>query len=127
MEPAEEVVSVAEGTWRQVESESAMRQLIARQIPSYTAMELPMSKRSGDLLIAPTVFFPDLLSVVMHFLDILSESNRLTWHGDLIPESQMWLKLGGDHGGVQAKHLDRQHEQPKCHTQYNPCVAWILG
>ena len=82
-----------------LESEHTMRQFIAMKLPSYSAMELPMTKRNGNVSMAATVFFPDLITIVMHFVDILHESDRLTWHNGLIPESQIWLKLGGDHGG----------------------------
>ena len=45
-----------------------MRSLIAKALPSYTAVELPMSKRNGDVSMAAAVYFPDMVSVVMHFL-----------------------------------------------------------
>ena len=76
-----------------------MRFLIAKALPSYTASELPMSKRNGDVSMAAAVYFPYLVSVVMHFLDILHESERLTWHSGTIPSSEVWIKIGGDHGG----------------------------
>ena len=82
-----------------LESERTMRQFIAEKLPSYTATELPMSRKSGEMSMAAAVFFPDLIEVTMHFLDILHESDQLTWHGGLIPDSQIWLKIGGDHGG----------------------------
>ena len=28
---------------------------------------------------------------------------RLTWHGDLIPDEEIWVKLGGDKGGESFK------------------------
>ena len=82
-----------------LESERSIREFIAKTLPSYTATELPMSKRNGDVSMAATVFFPDLVAVVMHFLDILNESDSLTWHSGTIPQSEVWLKIGGDHGG----------------------------
>ena len=34
----------------------------------------------------------------MHFLNKLDETNNLTWSNG-IPESEVWIKIGGDHGG----------------------------
>ena len=76
-----------------------MRQFIASKLPSYTAIELPLSTKTGEVSMTPAVFFPDLVAIVTHFLDILHESDRLTWHDGLIPESEIWIKIGGDHGG----------------------------
>ena len=28
-----------------------------------------------------------------------SSTNRLTWHGGIIPQDEIWIKLGGDKGG----------------------------
>ena len=82
-----------------LESEHTMRGFIAEKLPSYTAMEMPMSKKSGTVSMAATIFFPDLVAVIMHYLDLLAESDRLTWHNGVIPQSEIWIKLGGDHGG----------------------------
>lgn len=82
-----------------LESEQSMRQFVATKLPAYTAKELPLSKRGGELSMTPCVFFPDLVAAVIHFLDMLHESNRLTWHDGIILESEVWLKVGGDQGG----------------------------
>ena len=58
-----------------------------------------MTSKSGEIVMAATVFFPDLVAVVMNHLDALHEKGRLIWHGGAIPESEIWLKIGGDHGG----------------------------
>ena len=81
----------------QLESERKMRTFVATQSPAYTAKELPMMKRSGELEMA-TVFFPDLVEVVVYFLDKLNNAKCLTWRNG-IPESEVWLKIGGDHRG----------------------------
>ena len=82
----------------QLESERKMRTFVATQIPAYTAKELPMMKRSGEVEMAATVFFPDLVEVVIYSLDKLNNAKCLTWRNG-IPESEVWLKIGGDHGG----------------------------
>ena len=83
----------------ETESEQATRSLIAKKVPSYIAKDVPMTSKSGEIVMAATVFFPDLVAVVMNHLDALHEKGRLIWHGGAIPESEIWLKIGGDHGG----------------------------
>ena len=36
-------------------------------------------------------FLPDLI--------LVSRAGRLTWHGDIIPQDEIWIKIGGDKGG----------------------------
>ena len=82
-----------------IESEHSMRSFIATTLPTYTALEVPMAKKNGEVVMAPMVFFLDLIAVEMNHLDILHESQRLTWHDGVIPENEIWIKIGGDHGG----------------------------
>lgn len=82
-----------------LESERAARAFIAQSIPEYTCQELPMTKKDGSVVMANCVYFPDLVAVVMHYLELYSAADQLTWHDGVIPESEIWLKLGGDHGG----------------------------
>ena len=45
------------------------------------------------------MFFPNLIDLVLHYLDMYSKHDKLTSHGGVIPHDKVWLKLGGDHGG----------------------------
>ena len=47
---------------------------------------------------ANCVYFPDLVALVTHYLDLLDSSQQLSWHGGVIPPTEIWVKLG-DHGG----------------------------
>ena len=47
---------------------------------------------------AATIYLPDLISVVTFFLDKLKSADRLIWSNG-IPEAEVWIKVGGDHGG----------------------------
>ena len=83
----------------EMESEKTVRTFIASKLPSYTAKELPMTDKDGGVTMIATVLFPNLVDIVIFFLDQLQDSSRLTWHGGAIPESEIWIKIGGDHGG----------------------------
>eukprot|EP00117_Sycon_ciliatum_P035184 scpid77507/ scgid26725/ len=59
----------------------------------------PVTKRNGEVIMASAVYFPDLVDIVTHYLDMFEEHDQLTWHAGIIPADKIWLKLGGDHGG----------------------------
>ena len=81
----------------ELESERKMRAFIATQVPNYSVKTAPTMKQNGDLRMAAVVYFQDLVSVVMFFLDKLDSVNRLTRSND-IPGFEVWIKIGGDHG-----------------------------
>ena len=83
----------------QLESERQARHFIAQNVPEFTAHTLPMSQKNGDIVMANCVYFPDLVALVTHYLDLLDSSQQLSWHGGVIPPTEIWVKLGGDHGG----------------------------
>ena len=83
----------------QLESERTARSFIASTIPAYTAKEVPLTKRNGDIVLAAAVYFPNLIDLVTHYLDMYGKHSKLCSHGGVIPTNQVWLKLGGDHGG----------------------------
>ena len=83
----------------QLESERVMRQQIAAELPfELECEEVPMSERSGRISLAPLVRFPNLVQVIIHFLNEHNQAKSLTWHAGMA-ENEIWLKLGGNHGG----------------------------
>ena len=83
----------------QLESERQVRHFIAQNVPEFASNTLPMSQRNQDIVMANCVYFPDLVALVTHYLDLLGSSQRQRWHGGVIPPAEIWVKLGGDHGG----------------------------
>ena len=81
-----------------LESERSARSFITVNIPSYTAMEVPMTKKNGDMVMTNMVYFPSLSDIVIRYLDWYESCGKLNQRAG-IPEKQIWLKLGGDHGG----------------------------
>ena len=45
----------------------------------------------------------DLPGIVTNMLNQYQQKNMLTWHSEHIPESEIWLKIGGDFGGSSFK------------------------
>ena len=47
----------------------------------------------------PVACVKDIPSFVSSLLDKNAQTGRLTWHGGAIPEGEIWVKIGADHGG----------------------------
>ena len=80
-----------------LESERVVRDSI-KDLPKFTAEEVPMTSKGGSVVLAPLVCIPDLVSFVCHMLDLHEEAGTLFWH-EGIPRDEVWVKFGGDHGG----------------------------
>lgn len=84
----------------QLESERTMRHQLKSLLPLHiTAENVPFSTPSGAVDLQPMVAIPNLVSTVHLYLDQLDSENQLTWHDGAIPDKQIWVKIGGDHGG----------------------------
>ena len=46
----------------------------------------------------PYGYITDLPRFVDHLLESYEQNDQLTWHCETIPEEEVWIKLGGDHG-----------------------------
>ena len=82
-------------------SEGSMRQAMADQLPfDLTAEYVPLQTKSG-IKGRPCIIIKDLCGMVEHFYYANKKLGNLTWHG--LPESEIWVKIGGDHGGKSFK------------------------
>ena len=56
----------------------------------------------------------------MHDCAYFDSVGRLAWHGDLIPQDEIWVKLGGDKGGEELQNLPAagEHLPPKFHQEH---------
>eukprot|EP00731_Ephydatia_muelleri_P033241 Em0026g61a len=50
------------------------------------------------------------------------KEGKLTWHGGIIPNDQIWIKLGGDKGGGLFKMIFQILNTPKPNSVHNTCV-----
>ena len=41
----------------------------------------------------------DVAKLMTQLLDQYNKEGKLTWHNDPIPQDEIWVKVGGDHGG----------------------------
>ena len=82
-----------------LESEGVMRQQLAEELPfPIVAKYVPMAEKNGAVTMKVMVVIEDLVGIVCHYLSQHEEAGTLYWHNAL-PEQEIWIKLGGDHGG----------------------------
>ena len=47
----------------------------------------------------PIVYVDNLCDFILHRLDTMDSHNQLIWRNSSIPNDEIWIKVGGDHGG----------------------------
>ena len=57
---------------------------------------------------------------------LLHRVNRLTWHNGLIPESEVWIKIGGDRGGDTVKIVFQICNVSNPNSIQNTCVFCVF-
>ena len=57
---------------------------------------------------------------------ILCSANRLTWHNGKIPESEVWVKVGGDRGAESVKIIFQLCNVPSPNSINNTCVFCVF-
>ena len=56
-------------------------------------------EQQDQLLTAPAATITDITTLVTNLLTEYKRQGCLTWHDGALPEDEIWVKLGGDHGG----------------------------
>ncbi|XP_019627911.1 PREDICTED: uncharacterized protein LOC109472567 [Branchiostoma belcheri] len=109
-----------------VESEQTSRRIAADLLSATTvvAENLPFTTKDDDgtkrVEPRPCAFLSSLVAAVHDFLERSKKAGKLTWHRGGIPEIEIWLKIGGDHGGTTFKMafqpLNIKHPNSKANT-----------
>lgn len=74
----------------------------------------------------PVAYIEDLTHFVPELLDRYQEANLLDWHDGQIPEDEVWVKMGGDHGGDSFKAFLQVANLHKPNSKFNTflvCMA----
>ena len=58
-----------------------------------------MCDKSGHVVLHAMVAVPDLMGLVLHYIDEYDRTDQLIWHDGAIPDDTIVVKIGGDHGG----------------------------
>eukprot|EP00731_Ephydatia_muelleri_P023365 Em0015g948a len=81
-----------------------------------------LSSGGEEIRGAPLVFMPDLNQKVIQMLDDDHSVGRLTWRNGIIPQTEVWVKLGGDKEGNTTKMNFQIINVPTPNTIHNTCV-----
>ena len=69
----------------------------------------------------------DLPSFVSKVLDQFEKENLLTWHENSIPDDEIWIKLGGDHGGGSFKLMLQVANVKEANSKLNTFLVSIVN
>ena len=58
-----------------------------------------MCDKSGHVILCAMVAVPDLMGLVLHYIDEYARTDQLIWHDGAIPDGTIVVKTCGDHGG----------------------------
>ena len=81
----------------------------------------------GDKIDTPVVSIKNLPEFVTNLLDEYEENSRLTWHGQKIPNDEIWLKLGSDNGGGSFKLILQVASLPNPNSKHNTFLVAIVN
>ena len=65
----------------------------------------------------------NIKSYIFNMLDKQKQQGNLTWHGSIIPENEIWIKFGGDHGKNSLKFTMQIANTPKPNSKHNTLVV----
>ncbi|XP_066300278.1 uncharacterized protein [Branchiostoma lanceolatum] len=93
-----------------VESEKVSRARAAQLLSDMEVVceNLPFTLKVDDetkVVLRPCAYLHSMKDALWDFLKRSKEAGTLTWHGDAIPANEVWVKVGGDHGGGSFKFL----------------------
>ena len=57
-----------------------------------------LCEKDSEMAMSSCRFFPCLTDIITIYLDMYDKAGKLADHG-VIALNQIWIKLGGDHGG----------------------------
>ena len=79
-----------------------------------------------ELRPTPVASIEDVPSFVSKLLDEYDRQNRLTWHEGVIPDNEIWVKIGGDHGGGSFKLMLQVANLKNANSKMNTCLLQIV-
>ncbi|KAL8618653.1 hypothetical protein ACOMHN_048829 [Nucella lapillus] len=84
------------------------------------------TEKNMDLTPTPCAGIKDIPSYVTRLLDEYDSQGRLTWHDGSIPEDEIWIKIGGDHGGKSFKMMLQVANLANANSKHNTCMFTIV-
>ena len=69
----------------------------------------------------------DIPQLVGNLLDQYEREGKLTWHENTIPNDEIWVKMGGDHGGGSFKQTLQIANLNNPNSKHNTCLVLICA
>ena len=83
-----------------LQSERCMRAEMEAELPFHFISEkVSMCDKSGHVILCAMVAVPDLMGLVLHYIDEYDRTDQLVWHDGAIPDDTIVVKIGGEQGG----------------------------
>ena len=107
-------------------SESTLRETMISIAPTEieSTMEVFFTK-DGHPISAAFARVPNITKLIKDMLHKYDKENKLTRHEFTIPEDQMWIKFGGDHGKGSMKYTMQVVNTEKPNSKHNTFVIGI--
>ena len=81
------------------EAEQQKKALFGKVIVEKTNLVFVDDEKNKYERETPVAKVENFLDLVKQLLDQYDKEEILTWHNGQIPDDEVWLKIGGDHGG----------------------------
>ena len=78
-----------------------------------------------ELRRTPVAFIRDIPQFVQNLLQEHKTQGNLTWQDGAIPEEEVWIKLGGDHGGGTFKLMLQVANVRNPNSKHNTCLLTV--
>ena len=79
-------------------SEKKKRKYGKQLISKYIRLDSKDFNLDGQIECRPYVAVDNISDYLTSILDMYKENNQLTWHSGTIPDDEVWVKIGADHG-----------------------------
>ncbi|XP_066286471.1 uncharacterized protein [Branchiostoma lanceolatum] len=114
-----------------MESEAISRKLAAEMLSGFKveAENLPFSvkgDKESTVKLLPCAYVTSLRDAIYDYLERSNTANSLIWHDKTIPEGEIWIKVGGDHGGGTFKMAFQILNKTSPNSQTNTTVFCIF-
>ena len=109
------------------EAEQQKKALFGKVIVEKTNLVFVNDEKNKYEREAPVAKVENLLDLVKQLLDQYDKEEMLTWHNSQIPEDEVWLKIGGDHGGGSFKLMLQIANLQNPNSEENTCLLAIVN
>ena len=109
-----------------MENETKQRDIVKTLTEEHITVDVTdFIGENGETIQEPFGTITDMPSFVTRLLDRYKSQNSLTWHDSNIPEDEIWVKFGGDHGKGSLKFTMQIGNTKKPNSKKNTFVIGI--